>query len=101
MQVFVIISVLLFALSLGAKSIIHVILDARNGYKIDYESSMGFVYFFPYRKDVSGGDDRLKRVCNHFQKLSVWFLIIFIVAFLLRFIGRQLCSTLQFKKVTL
>lgn len=88
MQVFFIISVLLFALSFGAKSIIHVILDTRNGYKIDYASSKGFVYFLPYDKDVSGTDESLKRACNYLQKLSIWFLIIFMIAFALRFVNK-------------
>ena len=89
MQVFFIISILLFVLSFGAKSIIHVILDARNSHKIDYATSKGFVYFLPYNKDVSGADERLKSACNYLQKLSIWFLTIFVAAFLLRFIGKQ------------
>ena len=85
MRVFFILSVLLFAMSFGIKSIIHIILDTRNGYKIDYASSRGLVYFLPYKKDVSEPDGSLKRVCNYLQRLSIWFLIIFIIAFLLRF----------------
>lgn len=86
MSDFYIVIVLLFAVSFGTKSIIHVILDAKNKHKIDFASSRGFVYFLPYNKDVNESDEYLKRVCNYLQKASVLFLVIYFIVFMLRFI---------------
>jgi hypothetical protein len=80
MQSFFVASVFLFALSFGTKGVVHLILDVRNGHKIDLTSARGFVYFLPYDRDVSEKDEKLKIVCNLFQKLSMLFLVIFIVA---------------------
>ena len=73
-----VITVLLLAVSFGAKSIIHVVLDYRNRHKIDFASSEGFVYFLAYNKDVRESDEYLKRVCNYLQKASIFFLVVFI-----------------------
>lgn len=88
MQSSLIASVLLFALSFGVKSIIHAVLDSRNGYKIDYASARGFIYFLPYEKDVSKEDEKLKKACNIFQKLSMLFLIMLVIIYFFRFIKR-------------
>ena len=89
MQVFFIISLLLFTISFGAKSIIHVILDNRNGYQINYGSSRGFVYFLPYGKEVTVQDEKLKKVCNYLHRVSIFFLATFIIAFSIRYIVKQ------------
>lgn len=89
MREFYVIIILLLAVSFGAKSIIHVILDYRNRHKIALTSSKGYVYFLPYDKDVQESDEYLKRVCNYLQKASIFFLIIFIILFMIRFVTKN------------
>lgn len=85
-EIFFTINVILFALIFATKSIIHAILDKRNGYPVQYGSAWGYINFLPYNQDVSEGDENLKRTCNRLQKLSIFFLVLFIIAFMLRFV---------------
>lgn len=86
MQTIFIISLIFCIISATAKGIIHVILDVRNGHRIDFARSKGYVYLLPYDKEVSEDNEKLKRVCNQLQKLSIGSLLIFIIVFLLRFV---------------
>jgi hypothetical protein len=89
MRAFYVIIILLLAVSFGAKSIIHVILDYRNRHKIALTSSKGYVYFLPYDKDVQESDGYLKRICNYLQKVSIFFLVVFIILFMARSIAKN------------
>lgn len=84
MNTLFILSVIFCAISAIAKGIVHVSLDLRNGYKIDFARSRGFVYFLPYDKDVSPKDGRLKQMCNFLQRMLITSIIIFAIIFLIK-----------------
>lgn len=86
MQIFYIVSLIFFAIFFATKSVIHIILDSRHGYQIQYGSSRGFVYFLPYDKEVSAENLRLKKICNFLQKISIISLVTFLIAFFSRLI---------------
>ncbi len=73
MQIIFDLTVLFFVLTFAAKSTIHAVLDNRNGYKIDFESSRGYVYFLPYDKVFSETYKKLKKVCNTFPEVIYCF----------------------------
>jgi hypothetical protein len=86
MEVAFIVSVLLLTLSFGTKSIIHAVLDARNGHRVEYGSAKGYVYFMPYDKEVSQKDERLKQICNLLHPVSIFSLILFLLVFFVKII---------------
>lgn len=67
-----------------AKVIVHVVLDSRNGYEIEYTSVSRFVYMLPYDNEVNEKDEKLKSICNILCRLSLLFLIFFLILFFLR-----------------
>ena len=89
MKIVFIVSSILCIIPTIFKGITHVLLDIRNSHRVDFARSKGYIYFFPYDKEVSEKDEKLKRVCNYFQKLSILFLIVFIMTFLIRLIVGQ------------
>ena len=89
MKILFVISLLLFAIPFSVKSILHVILDNRNRYQVDYGSSRGYVYFLPYSKEVSAKDENLKRLCNYLHKASLFFLVVFVIVFVIKIIGQK------------
>jgi hypothetical protein len=89
MEIVFIISLVFCIIPASLKGIIHVTLDVRNGHKVDFARSKGYVYLLPYDKVVSGEDEKLKRICNYLQRLSIFSLIVFIIIFLVRFILSQ------------
>ncbi len=84
MECLFVLSLLSFIVIFIARFIIYIMLDRRNGYPIEFGSAWGHVSFLPYDKDVSEEDERLKRVCNKLQKLTILFLIVFFVVFFAR-----------------
>lgn len=86
MEKLFILSVVFCCVSAIAKGSIHVLLDLRNNYKIDFARSKGYVYFLPYDKDVSEKDISLKRICNYLQKIMILSLVFFVIIFLFKFI---------------
>jgi hypothetical protein len=89
MQTAFIVSLIFCIIPAIMKGIVHVALDVRNGYKVDFARSKGYVYLLPYNKDVSDKDEKLKRICNYLQKGVVFFLIIFVIVFFVRFVLSQ------------
>jgi hypothetical protein len=89
MQVLYYISFWLFVAFSIAKVVMHVALDARNGYPIQYGKTRGYVYLLPYDKEVSIRDEKLKRICNFVYKIAMVLLVITILAAVLRFILKQ------------
>lgn len=89
------ITIYLGLITSGAKGILHIILDYRNGYTITFASAKGYIYFLPYDEEVSEKDEKMKHLCNIFQKLSVFFLIVFILAGLTRTILNSSMSSAQ------
>lgn len=88
MEFIFIISCIFLVISVIIKGVTHVALDIRNGHKVEFARSKGYDYFLPYDKDVSLEDQKLKRLCNRVQKLFIFFLFIFIIVFLTRFIKK-------------
>lgn len=86
MKITFIISLFFFIIPATLKGIIHVVLDVKNGHRVDFARSKGYVYLLPYDKDVSVGDEKLKRACNCLQSLSAFSLVAFIIIFVARFI---------------
>lgn len=84
MEYFFVISLFAFIILFITKFIIHIMLDRRNGYPIEFGSAWGHVSFLPYDKDVSVEDEGLKKICNKLQKLTIIFLIIFLIVFFAR-----------------
>ena len=82
MEIAFIISLVFCIIPATLKGIIHVMLDVRNVHRVDFARSKGYVYLLPYDKDVSEGDEKLKR-------LSAFSLVAFIIIFVARFILRQ------------
>lgn len=62
----------------------HITLDVRNGYPMQYGSAWGLINFFPYNKDVSKEDEKLKSRCIKLHKLSMIFFIFFIFLYFIR-----------------
>lgn len=89
MTIAIIIGLIFCFLTATLKGITHVILDIRNGHKIDFARSKGYIYLFPYDKNVAEEDEKLKRLCNLFQKLVMFSLIILIIIFFVRFFLNQ------------
>lgn len=89
MEIAFIISLFFCIIPATLKGIIHVMLDVRNGHRVDFARSKGYVYLLPYDKDVSEGDEKLKRACNYLQRLSAFSLAAFIIIFVARFILSQ------------
>ena len=79
------ISVSLFVIFFISKLIIYVILDKRNGHSLKYGSVWGYENFLPYDKEVMKEDEKLKKVCNYLHRMSMIFLVVFIIAFSLRY----------------
>ena len=70
------------------KAITHVILDFRNGYKVEFARSNGYVYFLPYKKSIQEKDEKFRRVCNISQKFMIISLIIFLIIFVIKTLRR-------------
>jgi hypothetical protein len=88
-QVLYYISFWLFVAFSIAKVVMHVALDARNGYPIQYGKTRGYVYLLPYGKEVSIRDEKLKRICNSVYKFNMLFLVTTVLTATLRFILKQ------------
>ena len=71
------------------KGILHVILDIRNGHRVDFARSKGYVYLLPYEKDVAIEDEKMKSLCNLLQRVFVIALTIVIIIYFVRFIINQ------------
>lgn len=84
MNTLFILSVIFCTVAAMAKGIVHIMLDLRNGYKIEFARSRGYIYFLPYDKEVSPKDERLKRICNFLQKMLTLSVIIFAIIFLIK-----------------
>lgn len=84
MEYLFVISLFAFILTFIAKFFTHITLDRKNGYPIEFGSAWGHISILPYDKDVSEEDERLKKICNKLQKLTILFLIIFLVVFFTR-----------------
>ncbi len=84
MGVLYVLSIGLLAVSSMTKVIVHVILDSRNGFEVEYTSVRGYVYMLPYNKEVKKEDEKLKSVCNILSWLSLIFLIFFLLLFFYR-----------------
>lgn len=89
METAFIISLIFCVIPAILKGIIHVSLDVRNGHRVDFARSKGYVYLLPYEKEVSEEDEKLKRICNYIQRVFVFSLIFFIIISLTRFILSQ------------
>jgi hypothetical protein len=84
MQVVFVLSVILFAMTTIAKAILHVSLDRKNGHRIYFARSMGYIYLLPYDKDVAPHDEPKKRACNILQKFMILFFVVIIIMTLLK-----------------
>jgi hypothetical protein len=63
---------------------LHIHLDNKNGNKIVVAPASKWIYLLPYYPDV---DDYLKNkkiLCNYFQKISIFFLLISLVLLILK-----------------
>jgi hypothetical protein len=81
-----IISTVLLVLSAAAKGILHVYLDVKNGHKVTFARSKGYVYLLPYSENVSSEYEGTKALCNKIHWAVVFFLIAFLIIFLFRLI---------------
>lgn len=81
MEKIYIVSLILFAITSISKVLIHVLLDLRNGYRIEYTSVKGYLYILPYDKEVMESDRNLKVLCNWLNKLSILMLFLFVAIF--------------------
>jgi preprotein translocase subunit SecG len=89
-EIFFVLSMLSFVLIFIVKSIIYTILDYRNDYPIMYGRLYQlYIVFWPYDKEVSKKDDKLKRTANYLHKIYILSLIIFVIALILRFINSK------------
>lgn len=84
MEKIYIFSIVLFTIASISKVWIHILLDLRNGYRIEYTSVKGYLYILPYDKEVRESDNKLKVVCNWLNKLSVFMLVLFVAVFFIR-----------------
>jgi len=67
------------------KTIVHIKLDVKNGYKIDFSGMKAFEYVLPYDKQVSQEDEKLKRVCNILNRMLIVCLVVFVIAITMRY----------------
>ena len=86
MQTLFILSAIFFAGTTIAKAILHVSLDIKNGHRIYFARSMGYVYILPYDKDVAPPDEPKKRACNILQRFMIFFFVLLITLVLLKVI---------------
>jgi hypothetical protein len=84
MDTFYLTIIILFAISSIAKTIIHIILDSRNGYKVELTGIKAYIYLLPYDKEVDSKYEELKKACNLLQKLQIATLFIFVITFFIR-----------------
>jgi hypothetical protein len=66
------------------KAILHIYLDSKTGNKIEFARSRGYVYLLPYDHQVSPELEKIKTVCNKFQKSMIYSVLIFLLLFLLK-----------------
>ena len=67
-----------------AKGSLHIYLDYKNGHRIEFGKSRGYIYFLPYENEVSPEYENLKRICILLQPYWVWSVVVFSVIFFLR-----------------
>jgi hypothetical protein len=84
LEICYIVSLIALLLTVFGKGILHVYLDSKNGRKIEYARSRGYVYLLPYEKEISPELEKVKVVCNKFQKGMIYCLVIFLILFLLK-----------------
>lgn len=84
MNLLFVITVILLLISTIIKTILWVKLDNRNGHKTEIGMGRGYIYFFPYRKDVSQEDIEMKNTCNLIHKIFILSLILFFITFFIK-----------------
>jgi hypothetical protein len=71
-------------MSLAMKSILHVYLDYKNNYEVVLSRADGIVYWLKYNKEVLPRYEKIKRLCNLFQIIWVFFFLIFVALFIFK-----------------
>ncbi|MBS1653200.1 MAG: hypothetical protein JSU05_00015 [Bacteroidetes bacterium] len=71
-------------ISFVIKIIIHIILDNKNGSKIAISGFATFVYLLPYGDDVSEDDKRIKKICNKFYKIAIFFFVVSLIGLVIK-----------------
>lgn len=77
---------ILLALSAAIKGILHVYLDLKNGYTVEFASSKGYIYFMQYDRDVSEEYEGKRKICNIAQRTFLILIGCFVIVSFTRFI---------------
>lgn len=83
-------SLFLFALIFLIKSSLHAYLDYKNGESIGYSRGTSYIQLLPYEDDVAPENERKKKLCNVFWRLSIFFLVSTFVLAILRYVLPQM-----------